>query len=209
MRPDIRMLVLDVLKYDMENLDGIVQLLNDRTGIGWRNFWDRDFAQEEVVSALHDLVHGKLVSVLREESGVLVSFDAPEHFADVVGSLWFKIRENGLEALNRWTPPIDQADQAFVRYVGISDFHDATVMRVDITDKRVEVVVRAFDGHEYAAVFDGVDDVQQHAPEGMTLHSVSELRAKPPLRRFVFTNWEENDPRSLSIVARDFCIRSK
>jgi hypothetical protein len=201
------MCILDVLKYDIENVAGIVRLLNDRTCIGWRNFRDRDFSNEEVVSALHDLVRGNMVIVLREESDALVRINIPKYFTDIAGSLWFKIRKSGLEALNRWNPPMDPAEQAFVRYVGISDFHDATVMRVDVSEKKVEVVVRAFDGREYAVVFDGVDEVQMHAPEGMMLYSVSEFQTKPPLRKFVFTNWEENDARFLNIVARDFCIR--
>ena len=46
-------------------------------------------------------------------------------------------------------------------------------------------------------------------PEGMLLYSLSEMRALPPLRKFVFTNKEEDNQKSLSILATGFSIHSK
>jgi hypothetical protein len=45
-------------------------------------------------------------------------------------------------------------------------------------------------------------------PEGMLLYSLSEMRASPPLRKFVFANNEEDHPGYLSILATDFSVRS-
>ena len=44
--------------------------------------------------------------------------------------------------------------------------------------------------------------------QGMLLYSLSEMRAAPPLREFVFTNNEKDHPGYLSILATDFCVRS-
>lgn len=38
----------------------------------------------------------------------------------------------------------------------------------------------------------------------MMVYSLSEMSHPPPFRCFVFVNWDENDPRYLEIVARDF-----
>jgi hypothetical protein len=99
-------------------------------------------------------------------------------------------------------------DAAFIGYVGRSDFHDGVVLRVSVEGKTVEVVVKSYSGYEHIVLFEGVDEVQMNQPAGMVLYSLSEMRATPPLRKFVFTNWEENHPASLSVAAKEFSIRS-
>ena len=72
-----------------------------------------------------------------------------------------------------------------------------------------EVVVKGYSGREHVVMFDGVDEIEMREPEGMLLYSLSEMRAKPPLRRFVFANNNEEDyPGCLSLVAEGFSIRS-
>ena len=94
----------------------------------------------------------------------------------------------------------------FIAYVGIADIHDGTVLRVSAEGETAEVVIEGCSGREHSILFDGVDHVEMNEPEGMLLYSLSEMRAEPPLRKFVFTN--NNDEKSLSVVAMDFRIRS-
>ena len=96
----------------------------------------------------------------------------------------------------------------FIDYVGIADIHDGTVVRVSVEGKTVQVVIKGFSGREHTLLFDGVDEVEMNEPEDMLLYAISEVRAKSPLRRFVFLNSSEDDPKSLSIVALDFQISS-
>jgi hypothetical protein len=42
----------------------------------------------------------------------------------------------------------------------------------------------------------------------MLLHALFEMSATPPLRGFVFANNDEDDQKSLGILAKDFRIRS-
>jgi hypothetical protein len=37
----------------------------------------------------------------------------------------------------------------------------------------------------------------------MMVYALTEMPATPPLRRFVFVNWDEEDDASLEVVARD------
>jgi hypothetical protein len=96
----------------------------------------------------------------------------------------------------------------FVGYVGDSDFHDGILLRVSIQGKMAEVVVKGYSGREHVVMFDGVDEIEMHEPEGMLLYSLSEMRAKPPLRKFVFANNEDDHPGYLSLMAEGFSIRS-
>ena len=96
----------------------------------------------------------------------------------------------------------------FVGYVGLPDFHDGVVLRVSVQGKTAEVVVEGYSGREHVVVFEGVHAVKMNQPEGMLLYSLSEMRAAPPLREFVFTNNEEDHPGYLSILATDFSVRS-
>ena len=100
------------------------------------------------------------------------------------------------------------SETEFVAYVGIADIHDGTILRVSAEGKTAEVVIEGYSGREHAILFDGVDQVEMNEPEGMLLYSLSEMRAEPPLRKFVFTNNDEDDQKSLSVVALDFRIRS-
>jgi len=41
----------------------------------------------------------------------------------------------------------------------------------------------------------------------MTIYALAEVKAEAPLRRFVFSNWDEDDDALLEVVARDFSWR--
>ncbi len=104
---DLRMFVVDVLRYDIENVASILRLLNSRSCIGWRQFRDRDFTSDEVTSALRDLAHAKMVLVLSEDqqSATLVRDPNLENFDSRINSLWFRLTKKGKEVWERWTPP--------------------------------------------------------------------------------------------------------
>jgi len=86
----------------------------------------------------------------------------------------------------------------FVGHVGLPDFHDGVVLRVSLEGKTAEVVVQGYSGRGHVVLFEGVQAVEMYQPEGMLLYSLSEMRASPPLRKFVFANNEEHHPGYLS-----------
>jgi|ERR1700722_18219447 hypothetical protein len=100
------------------------------------------------------------------------------------------------------------SETEFIAYVGIADIHDSTVLRVSAKGKTAEVVIEGYSGRKHAILFDGVDQLEMNEPEGMFLYSLSEMRPEPPLRKFVFMHGDEDDQKSLSVVALDFRIRS-
>ncbi|MGA9670590.1 MAG: hypothetical protein WBQ94_15370 [Terracidiphilus sp.] len=101
------------------------------------------------------------------------------------------------------------SDAEFIAYVGIPDIHDGTILRVSFEGGAAEVTLEGYSGREHVVLFDGVDGVEMNEPEGMLLYSLSEMRATSPLRRFVFTNNDEDDKKSLSILALNLQIHSK
>jgi hypothetical protein len=86
----------------------------------------------------------------------------------------------------------------FVGYVGVSDLHDGIVLRVSVEVKTAEVVVDGFSGRQHVIRFEGLEVVEVNQPEGMLLCSLSEIRTVSPLRKFVFTNNDEDHPSSLN-----------
>jgi len=102
------MFVLDVLKYDIEQIGSILNLLNDDTCIGWRPFWGRPFTTAETTKWLAELADQGLVEVCHERGGYLVPVDDnPVLDENTVGAYWFRLMTRGEEALERWDPPID------------------------------------------------------------------------------------------------------
>jgi hypothetical protein len=101
------MFIVDVLKYDIENVPSLLRLLNNRGFIGWRRFREQDFSSEEVISGLQVLVRAGMILVLSEDmhSGCLVDDRDTEHLEERIDSLWFKVTRKGMKAWEKWTPP--------------------------------------------------------------------------------------------------------
>ena len=101
------MFIVDVLRHDIEPLSSIVNMLNDAGCIGWREFWRRDFNEEEVISALRDLCRRGWVKVLVYSPAKGVCVDAPldTDFTPNPSQFWFKLTKEGEGAWEKWEPP--------------------------------------------------------------------------------------------------------
>jgi hypothetical protein len=69
----------------------------------------------------------------------------------------------------------------------------------DGSDVRVEVAGAS--GRRYELVFMGVESLAAQQAEGMRVYALSEMRENPPVRRFVFANWDEEDDAALEVQA--------
>jgi hypothetical protein len=94
----------------------------------------------------------------------------------------------------------------FVGYVGSADLHDARVTSILRSGSAAEVRLVAHNGREIKVCFSGVKNLIADKPEGMMIYGLTELKAESPYRRFAFTNWDEDDKRSLEILARDLKV---
>lgn len=101
------------------------------------------------------------------------------------------------------------AESAFVGYVGDADFHDGSVLAVGHRGSELRVRVRGASGRVFAVDFGGVQSVRANCPEGMMLYALSELTVEPPLRRFTFTNWDEDGEAYLEIDALTFTVHEE
>jgi hypothetical protein len=95
----------------------------------------------------------------------------------------------------------------FVAFRGDADLHDGTVLSVQHDGDQAGVIVRGGSGSKFELGFSGVVSITQHHAEGMMLYALAEMSADPPLRRFVFTNWDDEDDARLELVARDIDCR--
>ncbi len=96
--------VLDVLQYDMEQTPSVLNLLNDRGNVGWREFWDRDFERDEVRETLEYLAEHGLVAPYsydpKEEELVPIDPERARHMNDE--ELWWLLDGSGKEAIEKW-----------------------------------------------------------------------------------------------------------
>ena len=99
------------------------------------------------------------------------------------------------------------SDPEFVGYIPEPDVHDGIILRVQHDNATARVLVKVYDGHLYAFNFEGVKYLHNIKAEGMMLYSLTEMTAVPPLRRFVFTNWDHESDAILDLVALDFTSR--
>jgi hypothetical protein len=65
------------------------------------------------------------------------------------------------------------------------------------------VAIQGASGRRFTVEFRGVQSVRSHRAEGLPLYSLSEMKAPAPWRRFVFTNWDEEDDAALEVIARE------
>ncbi|MFI5453945.1 MAG: hypothetical protein ACHRXM_00680 [Isosphaerales bacterium] len=94
----------------------------------------------------------------------------------------------------------------FVAYVGPPDLHDGTILRVESTQDTVTVLVESYERRRFALEFHGVTHQEMNAPEGMVLYALIEMRTPPPRHKYVFANWEYDDPARLEIEAEGFDV---
>jgi hypothetical protein len=99
------MFVLDVLRYDVEQVVNILALLNSDGCIGWRAFWARDFTEQDVVPVLRELASNGLVEVLSEtdQAELRPAVGTIELGGDT--KLWFAITDKGRRAWEAWEDP--------------------------------------------------------------------------------------------------------
>ncbi len=99
------------------------------------------------------------------------------------------------------------AESWFVGYVGDADFHDGSVLEIEQQGATAHVRVQGASGRVFVVDFGGVHAVRANRPEGMLLYALSELSCEPPLRRFVFANWDDDSDAHLEVEAENFAVR--
>jgi hypothetical protein len=92
----------------------------------------------------------------------------------------------------------------FLAHVGSRDIHDAVILRVETTQQSVTVFLKAYEGRHFAVRFYGVSSYEAQDAEGMMLYALTEMSGASPLHKFLFLNWDEEDPAQLEIVAEGF-----
>ena len=101
--------VLDVLRYDaLEQVGNILQMLNNRGCIGWRDHWPRDFQETEIVEVMPQLVDRELVEAIEiDQDGISRSWLSASDLRQRqdLGDVWFHLTEKGLALWDTWDPP--------------------------------------------------------------------------------------------------------
>lgn len=100
-------------------------------------------------------------------------------------------------------------DTTFIAYVGDPDFHDGSILTVDQDGGTVSVRVRGASGRVFVVEFTGVGAVKTNCPEGMLLYALTEVRTEPPMRRFVFANWDYDSKAQLEVDAAGFSVHEE
>jgi hypothetical protein len=93
------------------------------------------------------------------------------------------------------------SEGVFVAYVRNADFHDGRIVEVRHDADAMRVRVCGASKRVYVAEFPGGKVLKVNRPVGMLLYSLSEIRTNPPLRHFVFANWDKEDEAALEIEA--------
>jgi hypothetical protein len=104
----LAMFVLDVMRYDeVESVDGILQLINNTTNIGWRTAWPHDFTEEEIIKGLEVLLAKRMIRPLTydEQSKEIIDWRGPGLPPLKLTDMWFRITELGWKEWEHWTPP--------------------------------------------------------------------------------------------------------
>jgi hypothetical protein len=113
MDEQLTMFIVDVMRHDeVENVDGILQLINNSTSIGWRAAWPHDFTEEEIIKGLRMLLEGKMVRPLiyDEVSKQIVDWRGSSSPSLDLRNLWFRITELGWKKWQQWIPPEEREE---------------------------------------------------------------------------------------------------
>ena len=101
--PQLGYFVLDVLQYDIEQMDSILSMLNARSDMGWRDLSDRDYTTPEVREVLEHLAGGGLVIPYADLGGeqlLPVDKERAKRMSDK--DLWWLLSVEGEKKLDGW-----------------------------------------------------------------------------------------------------------
>lgn len=107
------------------------------------------------------------------------------------------------------------SEEKFIGYIQEPDVHDGAIVKAtyksgflrSVFGKRVVLVVLlTYKERLFVIRFSRVRSASIMNVDGMRLYSLSEMYATPPLRRFVFVDWEVESNRHCEVVARDLVI---
>jgi hypothetical protein len=103
-------------------------------------------------------------------------------------------------------------DREFVGVVDGPVIHDSQILSVSEQDDSISVILRrrSHRGQKVGRAsprirvhFESVKDISARSEVGMIICSLAEMRGEAPWRRFVFTNWDDDDDAYLAILAQD------
>ncbi|HEY0765408.1 MAG TPA: hypothetical protein VGD61_23725 [Pyrinomonadaceae bacterium] len=104
------------------------------------------------------------------------------------------------------------SEEKFIGYIQEPDVHDGVIVKATYKSgflrsvfyqRVVLVVVLTEEKRLFVIRFGRVRSASIITVDGMILYSLSEMYATPPLRKFVFVDWEEESNRRCEVVARE------
>lgn len=99
-------LVLDALSYDMEDLDGILSIINSPTEIGWLAYLGRPISEGEVALALRRCFEDALVIPrIGSPDGRSLTDAAGGFPTGPLEGVWFELTPRGQLVIDNWEPP--------------------------------------------------------------------------------------------------------
>lgn len=106
-KPDLY--VLDTLANDLENLEGIMRMLNSDTVLGWHREWGRHFERKEIVEALSRLVRTDMIQVyvLSEDGKALEALPPQQLPLSSYDDAYFGLRPRGRMTHSNWEPDVE------------------------------------------------------------------------------------------------------
>ncbi|MGC4005461.1 MAG: hypothetical protein QM811_21005 [Pirellulales bacterium] len=98
------MCVIDALQDDIENIDSVLRMLNNKSESSWATARGRQFTMDEVLSSIRELIQRNLISPLAEiEPGFVMQIDALIAKTDTeLEFLWFSLEPAGRDAMKEW-----------------------------------------------------------------------------------------------------------
>jgi hypothetical protein len=100
-------------------------------------------------------------------------------------------------------------EPSFVDYIGDRDFHDGAVTAVEQEHTTVRVGIRGASGRSFVVEFGGVRALRANCPVGMLLYALIERSSTPPLRRFSFAKWDDDNDAFLEVDAETVDVREE
>ncbi|WP_166246568.1 hypothetical protein [Paenibacillus turpanensis] len=93
----------------------------------------------------------------------------------------------------------------FIAYIGDYKFHDAVIENIENEENNLTVILKSIEEKIFSIQFLNVINVNANRPIGMMLYSLSEMREEDTkYRKFVFTNWEDEDDAFLEVIAKEY-----
>jgi len=89
-------------------------------------------------------------------------------------------------------------------YIGSPEIHDGKIISLIKENDNLVVNIQSYEGKNFVIKFINIKEIKSNNPENMVLYGLVKENFKENLKKYIFSNWDEDGNQFLEIIAEGY-----